>query len=249
MTTPTDSFHPDPDRTFVDARSDGSFRRLHFRDHRAPVELIAHLERLLMAVLHASMVEDRLVARARMRITGAHHEVRLHHDAAWSGEDGYRLEVDSSWAHLPQSSHEYFQNNTRSWFELWTHGFLPTCSTVDPDGSPEIRQHRIHAVLARELQLDDIAGVQHEILRSLRHGGSFITSHSEGGTRIRWNGLRFVRTDFGESGTITEFNGTAAFLEFLRRFFHQEVSRHCHPDPVPETDAWRLILRKLHANG
>lgn len=249
MATPTDATRPNPDAAFVETRSGGSLRRLHFRDPRPPPILIAHLERVLMAVLRASIVEDRLIARAQVRITGANHHITLHHHTAWPGEDGYIFEVDSTWGHLPEASHLYFQNNAHSWFKLWTQDLLPASPAQDSDGSPELRQQRIHAVLARDLQLADIPNVQDEILSSLRHGASYVTSHQEGGTRIRWNGRGFVRTDFGETQKTEEFTDPTVFLDFLRRFLHHEISRHCHPDPIPETDAWRLILRKLHADG
>jgi len=202
-----------------------------------------------MAVLRVSIVEDRLIARAQVRITGANHQITLHHRTACQDEDGYILEVDSSWGHLPEATHPYFQNNAHSWFQLWTQDLLPASPAQDSDGSPELRQKRIQAVLARELQLADIRNIQNEILHLLRNGAAYVTSHQEGGTRIRWNGLRFVRTDFGETERMEEFTDPTVFLDFLRRFFHHDVSRHCHPDPVPETDAWRLILRKLHADG
>ena len=97
--------------------------------------------------------------------------------------------------------------------------------------------------------LGSVDKLQAEVLARLRDGASFSTVHKEGGTRIYWQGGRFIRTDYGDNESEQSFDDESAFLAFLRRFFDREIARGTDRDKVSEEAAWRLILRLVQHEG
>lgn len=91
----------------------------------------------------------------------------------------------------------------------------------------------------------DVAELQRAVLRGLRRGARFSTSHKEGGTTIHFDGHRFVRADHGEWTGLEHFDSDAALLAFLRRYFDWEITRQAGAAGVDEAAAWRLILARL----
>lgn len=96
-----------------------------------------------------------------------------------------------------------------------------------------------------ELDLDSIESIQRAILDAMKRGGSFATSHKEGGTRILWRHDRFVRSDFGDFPDHQEFTDPTEFLQMLRQFCHADVTRHAGPNRLPEIEEWKRILGRL----
>jgi hypothetical protein len=219
--------------------------RLHFRDVRSPHDIRCHLERALLAVMPPVMEEGRLVGRTRIRVTGAEYKIQFTFEAARPRDNAYTLEVTASWAHLPPATHDYFQRSSENWFNLWTQGFHPAAPATREDGFAETYLERCAHTLAAESHLQTVESLQQEIVAALKRGATFATSHKEGGTRIRWHRDRFIRSDHGESDTVEAFPKEEAFLKFLRRFYDSDTTRNHHPDPLPEPDVWRLILRLL----
>lgn len=91
-----------------------------------------------------------------------------------------------------------------------------------------------------------VAALQQTLLRALREGAWFATSHQEGGSRIVWTGRHYLREDHGEFPDRITYTDDAAFLQALRRFFDWAVRRQRWPDNPTEHEVWRYILEQLH---
>jgi hypothetical protein len=99
--------------------------------------------------------------------------------------------------------------------------------------------------LKAEAHLDTVAAMQRAIVAGMKRGGSFGTSHKEGGTNIFWRNGKFIRTDCGDDPDHKEFADEAEFLKMLRQFCQWDVARHDGKEPLPDFDVWKLILRRL----
>lgn len=104
---------------------------------------------------------------------------------------------------------------------------------------------RPEEALSAEQHLDSIPRIQIAILDSMKQGASFCVCHKEGGTNIYWRNGGFVRSDYGEEPAQQTFANEQEFLDFLRRFYDWETSKHVYPNKVPEIEAWKLIYRLL----
>ncbi len=96
-----------------------------------------------------------------------------------------------------------------------------------------------------ESHLVDVRAVQQTVLQGLRNGGSFSTSHKEGGTRIFFRHGRYVRSDYGDNVSNERYPDETTFLASLRQFYDWQTSRGSYPEKVDEHTAWKLILRLL----
>jgi hypothetical protein len=225
----------------------GAKRLLHFRDRRPPHEVQFALERELMVLFAGAMDEGQLRLLARGYVNGARYFFELRFEAALLLTNCYSLRVEGSWGEHLAANHDYFRKTSESWFTLWTRELRPANPPKAGAGSPERYRKLAEAALETEGQLDSVAAIQQAIVAGLRHGGTFTTSHKEGGTNIGWRGGKFIRSDFGDYPDHKEFTDEAEFLRMLRQFCRFDVTRHAGTNALPEVDEWKLILRRLRS--
>lgn len=238
---------PEPRRvlTFTETAA-GLKRVLYFQDKRPPHEVQFALERELMTLFAKAMDNGKLCMLARGGVNGARYFFELRFEAALFFKNCYSLRVEASWAEQPANSHDYFRKTSDSWFKLWTRDLMAANPPDADAGSPDRYRKLAEAALKAEAHLDSVAAVQQSIVAGMKRGGSFNTSHKEGGTNIYWRSGKFIRTDYGDSPGQQEFTDDAKFLKMLQQFCHWEVHRLAGPSKLSEFDAWKLILRRLH---
>ena len=223
----------------------GAKRILHFEDKRPPQEVQFGLERELMTLFAPAIDGGKLCMLARGNVNGARYNFELRFEAALFFRNCYSLRVEASWAEQPAHSHDYFRKTADSWFSLWTRDLMAANPPKADAGSPERYRKLADAALAAETQLDSIAAIQQAIVAGVKGGGSYSTSHKEGGTNIFWRGGKFIRSDYGDYPDHKEFTDESAFLTMLQQFCHWDVHRLAGPNKLSEFDAWKLILRRL----
>jgi hypothetical protein len=225
----------------------GARRLLYFRDRRPPQEVQFALERELMVLFAGAMDEGQLRLLARGYVNGACYFFELRFEAATLLQNCYSLRVEGSWAEHPVAHHEYFRKTSESWFKLWTRDLRP--ANPPKAGATSSGRYRklAEAALKAEAQLDSVPAIQQAIVAGLMRGGTFATSHKEGGTNIFWRDGKFIRSDYGEYPDHKTFSDEAEFLKMLRRFCQFDVTRNSGTKPLPEFDEWKLILRRMQA--
>jgi len=196
-----------------------------------------------MALLQPRMQAGKLVLSAETKVNGAVCRLALCFEAALQDTHAYSLRIEIAWDGQSESAREYHQKAAPAWFDLWLRHYTPAQPPAPGAGSRERYEAIVQETLAAESHLIDVPAVQREVLEGLRRGGSYATSHKEGGTRIHFRGGRFVRADYGESDTREAYADEEAFLAFLRRFYDWQTSRGTYPEKVDELTAWKLILR------
>lgn len=220
-------------------------RLLHFQDKRPPHEIQFELERNLMTLFVPKMENGHLIMTAKPRVVGAQYDIELRFEAALLLKNYYSLRVESSWAESAATHHDYYRKTSDSWFGFWTRDFMPANPPRAKAGSPARYRKLCDAALIAEAHLDSVAAIQQAILTAMKHGGTFGTSHKEGGTNIFWRTSKFIRSDYGDYPDQKEFTDEAGFLKMLRQFCQWDVARNAGPDKLSEFDAWKLILRRL----
>ncbi len=220
-------------------------RLLHFRDPAPPHVIRCGLEHDLMVLLPAVMEDGRLEFRGVLNVNGAVCQVVLRFEAALARGNGYSLQLTLSWETLPVEHHDYHRKGSAGWFDFWTRRFSQAGPPCPDEGLPQRYEAMAAQAVAAETELVSEAAVQQEILTGLRAGGSFGTSHKEGGTNISFRSGKFVRVDYGESNEREEFPDDASLLACLRQLYHWETGRGTVPGPPSELDRWKLILRRL----
>lgn len=237
-----------PQRPLTSTESATSLHHeLHFRDQRPPHLVRFALERELMVLFSTALEGERLQLRARANVNGASYEFVLRFVAALPHDNCYSLCTDVSWADQPATSHDYFRHTANSWLELWTRDLMPATPPSAREGSRERYRQFCEATLQAERHLDSVAAVQRAIVDGMKRGGSFGTSHKEGGTSIYWRKGRFIRSDYGDYPDQKELTEEGEFLKMLRQFCHLDVRRNTSSEPLTELDEWRLILRRMSA--
>lgn len=221
--------------------------QLHFRDKRPPHLVQFALERELMVLFTAAMEGERLQFRACANVNGANYEFVLRFVAALPRDNCYLLCTDVSWADQPPTCHDHFRPTANSWLELWTRDLMPATPASVREGSRERYRQYCDATLQAERHLDSAAAVQRAIVAGMKHGGSFGTSHKEGGTSIYWHDGKFIRSDYGDYPDLREFTEEADFLNMLRQFCRFDVRRNTSREPLTELNEWKLILRRMSA--
>jgi hypothetical protein len=217
-------------------------KQLRFRDRRAPHEIRHFLERRLMTLLRIDTGAGRLAFRGTLKSGYGVFQFDLTLQAAHWWGNLYSLQIEAS--PLPGAKDDQaFRKSAQSWFGWWTSDFKATSDSID--NSPDRHRQCVEQALASESAESTVAGIQRTIAEAVRAGATFSTAHKEGGTNIGFRGGKFFRSDYGESSEHESFATDEAFLAFLRRFYHGEVSRNSHPHQVPELDAWKLILRLM----
>jgi len=222
-------------------------RLLHFRDHRPPHEIQFALERDLMTLFAASIMNDRLTMTAKANVVGAQYDFELRFEAAMPHTNCYSLRVGTSWADAPATHHDYYRNTADSWFSHWTRGFMPAEPPAADAGAPERYQAICAAALNAEAHLDSVPALQQTIVAAMKRGARFTTSHKEGGTNINWNGAHFVRSDYGDYPDHITYTSEGEFLEALRKFYDWETSKNVYPQKVSDLVAWKLMLRLMRS--
>jgi hypothetical protein len=241
----TDEAAPVPRALTSTETPTGLKRILSFQDKRPPHEVQFALERSLMTLFVGAMDQGKLCLLAKANVNGARYIFELRFEAALVLQNFYSLCVAASWAEQPANSHDYFRKTSDSWFHLWTRDLM-AASPPEPDaGSPERYRELAEAALQAETHLDSIAAIQQAIVTELKRGGSFATSHKEGGTNIFWRNGKFTRTDYGDYPDQQEFTDEAAFLQMLRQFCHADVRRNAGKEQLSDLNMWKLILRRL----
>ncbi|HMP82211.1 MAG TPA: hypothetical protein PKA41_05825 [Verrucomicrobiota bacterium] len=223
----------------------GAKRVLHFEDRRPPQEVQFALERELMTLFAAALHDGKLRMLAKADVNGARYFFELHFEAALFFRNCYSLCVEASWAGQPANSHDYFRKTSDSWFQMWTRDLMAANPPKPDAGSPERYRKLAEAALAAETHLDSVAAIQQAIVAGIKQGGTYGTSHKEGGTNIFWRDGKFIRSDYGDYPDHKEFTDEAEFLKMLRQFCHWNVSRQAGPEKLSEFDTWKLILRRL----
>jgi hypothetical protein len=221
-------------------------RVLHFEDKRPPQEVQFALERELMTLFAKAMDNGKLCLLARGNVNGARYNFELRFEAALFFRNCYSLRVEASWAEHSADSHDYFRKTSDSWFSLWTRDLMAANPPKADAGSAERYRKLADAALAAETHLDSVTAIQQAIIAGVRDGGSYSTSHKEGGTNIFWRSGKFIRSDYGDYPDHQEFKDEAEFLKMLQQFCHWEVHRLAGQNKLSEFDIWKLILRRLH---
>lgn len=220
-------------------------RQLSFQEARTPHELRCLLERRHMVVFALEVREGRLEYLAETKAGGLPCRFRLVYEAGTPALNQYTWHMEMSWAHLKADLHDYYRKSAGSWFDLWSQDFAAATASTPVEGDKRLYQERVAQALEAESHLEEAAAIQQEILKAMREGATFSTAHKEGGTRISHAGGTFFMRDFGESTAERRFTQEADFLASLRRFFDADLQRGSLTGALSETDAWRLILRRL----
>lgn len=224
----------------------GAKRILHFEDKRPPQEVQFALERELMTLFARAMDDGKLCMLARGNVNGARYNFELRFEAALFFRNCYSLRVEASWAEHSADSHDYFRKTSDSWFSLWTRDLMAANPPKADAGSADRYRKLAEAALTAEAQLDSVAAIQQAIITAVKDGGSYGTSHKEGGTNIFWRSGKFVRSDYGDYPDQQAFKDEMEFLKMLQQFCHWEVHRLAGQNKLSEFDTWKLILRRLH---
>jgi hypothetical protein len=223
----------------------GSSRLLHFRDRRPPHEVQFALERDLM-VLFAVMPDDHLLRlSAHAQVIGAPYVFEVRFEAALPEVNCYSLRVDTSWAHQPATHIDYYRSTSDSWFRHWTRDLMMATPTDPAENLPERYRELRDAALQAEAHLDSVAAIQRDIVSAMQRGGTYATSHKEGGTTIYWRHGVFIRSDYGDDPDHINYRDEEEFLQKLRQFCEWDVTRHAGAEKYTDLETWKLIRRRL----
>lgn len=222
----------------------GWTRVLHFCDTHPPHEVQFALERELMSLFTARMEDGRLCLNTTAEVNGARYDFEIQFTAALPHENHFTLSVMASWGDSEQHR-DYFRKTSDSWFKLWVCDLRPASPPDPKENERERYQPLCEAALNAERHLDSVAAVQQAIIDGMKNGGSFGTSHKEGGTNIYWRVDQFVRSDYGDYSNVKKFRHEAKFLKMLWNFCQFDVTRSSGKRTLPELDVWKLILRRM----
>lgn len=223
----------------------GWTRVLLFEDKRAPHEVQFALEREVRMLFTPAMADGKLRLRAKATVIGALYQFELRFEAALASTNRYSLRVETSWADQEATNHDYYRKTSDSRFAMWTRDLMAATPPETDAGSPERYRKLADDALKAEAHLDTVAAIQQAVIAELKRGGSFGTSHKEGGTNIYWRIDRFMRSDYGDDPGHESFTDEAKFLKMLRQFLEWEITNHAAPGSLTERDTWKLILRRL----
>ncbi len=92
----------------------------------------------------------------------------------------------------------------------------------------------------------DVVAIQAKVIKALRAGKGFMTAHKEGGTQVYFDGLTYVRSDYGDGpNTHQTFASEAGVLAYLHQIYHWDARYDARPDDITELAHWQFIERKL----
>lgn len=235
-----------PKRSLISVETaTGWSRVLHFQDKRPPHEVQFALERELMALFAGAMDNGKLCLLAKANVNGTRFFFELRFEAAMLFKNCYSLRVEVSWAEHAATSHDYFRKTSDSWFNLWTRDLMASSPPKANTDVGDRYQKLCEEARRAETHLDSVAAVQRAIVEGMKRGGSFGTSHKEGGTNIFWRDGKFIRSDYGDYPDHNVFADEAEFLKMLWQFSQFDVTRTAGTQTLPEFDVWKLILRRM----
>ncbi len=138
-------------------------------------------------------------------------------------------------------------------FEYWTLRLPCGSQLIDwADASRKFYEQQAKEAIDQELALaariedpKPIVALQKKVLAALRDGKSFRTAHKEGGTILFFNGKTFVKEEFGEEQSVTEFAADQEMLACIRQFYDWDSRKETYPHRPAELDVWKYILNQL----
>lgn len=223
----------------------GWTRVLHFSDVRPPHLVQFSLERELTTLFVARMDGPQLQMTATARVNGARYDFELRYVAALKRANYFSLRTEVSWADSDKSYHDYFRKTSDSWFQMWTRELRSATLPDLKQNLVERYERECAATLQAQQHLDSVAAVQQAIVDGVKAGGTYGTSHKEGGTNIYWRVDRFVRSDYGDYPDLKNFTSETEFLKMVWNFCQFEATRHAGKQGLSEFDTWKLILRRM----
>jgi hypothetical protein len=223
----------------------GWTRVLHFSDRRPPHVLQFWLERELTTLFVARMDGQQLQMTATAHVNGARYDFELRYVAALKRANHFSLRTEASWADSDKSYHDYFRKTSDSWFQMWTRELQSATPPDLKENLVERYELECTATLEAQQRLDSVAAVQRAIVEGVKAGGTYGTSHKEGGTNIYWRVDRYVRSDYGDYPDLKNYMSDAEFLQMLWNFCQSEATRHAGKQGLSELDTWKLILRRM----
>ncbi len=224
----------------------GWTRVVTFRDPHPPHRVQFAWERELMVLFTAAMDGGQLRLAASANVNGAHYAFELRYVAAREFAHDYTLRTTVSWAHTAPEHYDYFRQTSDSWFAMWTRDLKAATTPIANETAGEAYSQHCAAALQAQQELDSVPAVQRAIVEGMKQGGTFHTSHKEGGTNIGWQNGKFFRSDYGDFQDSKIYADEAEFLQMLRQFCQGDITRHAAQAPLSDLDAWKLILRRLN---
>jgi hypothetical protein len=233
---------------FVETESPAGWTRvLYFRDNRPPHEVQFALERELLVLFTAKVEGGRLSMDATADVNGARYDFQVQFLAALKSYNVFALHTVASWADAAPTHHEYHRKSSAGWFGLWTRELISATPPAPGENRMERYQQHCEAAVEAQRHLDSVGKVQQAIVDGLKRGGTYGTSHKEGGSTLYWRVDRFIRSDYGDDPGHRSYATEAEFLPMLWQFCQFEVNRHAGKRGWTELEAWKLILRRMNA--
>jgi hypothetical protein len=164
----------------------------------------------------------------------------------------FLLRVETS---APKKWHteEELKASAAKTFDYWTLRLPCGSQTINwADASREFYEQQAKEAIDYELELagrvedpNPIIALQKTVLAALRDGKQFRTAHKEGGTILFFNGKNFVREEYGEDPSVTEFASDEQMIECIRRFYDWDSRKETYPHRPPEVEVWMYIQGQL----
>jgi hypothetical protein len=226
---------------------------IYFRGKPSPWEVKYEIEKTLGILLARDTGHtDKLVFIGSSPPPDAGHNIQLRFEAAFPEEGWYSL-LDDAWVPRSWFSQDEFLTDAKRTFEYWTRN-LQTSSNIDSlqNAPQKLYADRVHETLAIEFEeanrkTDEgpIQLVQQAVLAALRKGKRLGSSHHEGGTRLFFNGSKFVKEIYGVEESFTEFGTDDEMIACLRAFYDWDSRQDSYPHRPPELEVWKYIQRQL----
>jgi hypothetical protein len=225
----------------------------YFWNPRMPFDVKFEIEKSTGILLERDPQQrSHLVFRGSSSTPPKQYHSELRFEAALPERNLYSLHVEAT-APRQWFSEADFRRDAARAFEYWTRDLKTTARPGFLDSaSRDLYEERVAATLERESQEANreedeapIRAVQQAVLEELRKGKSFRTAHHEGGTRIYFDGRRFVKSTCGEEQSRQVFDSEDQILAFIRSFYDWESRRDAYPHRPPELEVWRFIRKEL----
>ncbi len=242
-------------------------RETYFWYDRGPFQAKFDLEKLTGILLKLDRSsEDKLVYRGSS-VTGATtHVVEVRFEAVLprvpyivkppTDPREYRnlflLRVETSAPKKWYTENELKESAAKT-FDYWTLRLPCGSQTIAwADASREFYEQQAKEAIDQELELASrledpvpIIALQKTVLAALRDGKQFRTAHKEGGTILSFNGAKFMRENYGEEPSVTEFASDQEMIDCIRRFYDWDSRKDTYPHRPSELDVWKYIQRQL----
>ena len=213
------------------------FHRLeHFHDARPPEQLQALLEARFRGMLAAALVDGVLEYRGAWSRPPLEFRGVLRFMTARAHTNVYSLDVEGAWR---AGEDEWMLRQCGSWHQSWLRG-LELTDPVPPEPEGNRYAELARQALEEEARFTTASDWQREILRGLRAGRRFHTTHKEGGTVIRSCWLGLLAEDYGDSSDERRFASDDEFIEWLPHFYRHSLPGNASPETV-----WRVLYRFL----